>query len=126
MPKFFRIKRRDGTSKLVKARPSPSVSRYLYNQRRGVLRSSLSDLSTEALKMFVHNETGKRAFLKSQENGVATFTTAQDSDKLNTQPDHEFFAKHREATPEEYDDEYGPIGEDGSRAKPAPKVAAKT
>lgn len=43
MARFFNLKQKGGSHRLVKVKPPRSRSAYLYNARSGVLRSTLSE-----------------------------------------------------------------------------------
>jgi hypothetical protein len=52
--------------------------------------------------VFINKETGRRAFLRSQDGDV-TYSATPDG-KAHTAPPHVFFADHREATRDEIEE----------------------
>lgn len=67
--------------------------------------------------MWINKETGRKAWLVSQDGDVQ-FSTSADRSRPKTVPSHEFFMAHREATPEE-------IEEHEAEAKAAKKPAGE-
>lgn len=77
--------------------------------------------------MYVHTETGKAAWLRSQDEGGVTFSDGQ---HRHTVPAHEFFGAYREAKPAEIRaHDKPPAAPKAARKAPAaaaaPKPAAK-
>lgn len=118
MSHFIMVKLKGGRKRLVKTRPGPSRSRYLYGERRGVLYSTLSHDQPKEYDMFIHNETGRKVRLTEHGNDVTYEPWAGGHAKML--PSSEFFASHHEASREEIEDE-----EDNNPPSSGNDVAAK-